>query len=155
MDKMTELQLLCYEIKLRPEIKKIGRVLLYVLPLPSARFPWREECLWEVLLEKTSTVPRALMEHPRGWISTGFLPDGAYVHSCFLPQLPLFPSKCTFSPEEADPAWGLAPSVYSGSNFSSAAELHFPGDLQIGQVLTGCAGVWSLVPQLALLHEPH
>lgn len=155
MDKMTELQLLGYEIKLRPEIKKIGRVLLYFLPLPSARFPWREECLWEVLLEKTSTVPRAFTKPPRWWISTGFLPDGAYVHSCFLPQLPLFPSKCTFSPEEADPAWGLAPSVYSGSNFSSAAELHFPGDLQIGQVLTGCAGVWCLVPQLALLHEPH
>lgn len=94
-------------------------------------------------------------EPPSWWISTDFLPDGAYAHSCFLPQLPLFPSKCTFSSAKADPAWGLAPSIFSGSIFSSEAELHFPSDLQIGQVLTGHAGVWCLVPQLALLHEPH
>lgn len=60
MDKMTELLLLCYEIKVRTEVKKIGRGLLCYLPLPSARFPWREESLWEVLLEKISALPRAL-----------------------------------------------------------------------------------------------
>lgn len=60
MDKMTELLLLCYEINVRIEIKKTGRVLVYCLPLPSARFPWREESLWEVLLEKISAVSRAL-----------------------------------------------------------------------------------------------
>ena len=36
------------------------RLLLNFLPLPSARSPWREESMLEVLLEKTSAVPRAL-----------------------------------------------------------------------------------------------
>lgn len=36
------------------------RLLLYFLPLPSARSPWREGSVLEVLLEKTSAVPRAL-----------------------------------------------------------------------------------------------
>lgn len=50
---------------------------------------------------------------------------------------PVISIKMHLSPAKADPARGLAPSIYSGSNFSSEAELHFPGGLQIGQVLTG------------------